>query len=174
MDAKTRRIYKQFMCDNINFGSYWVDMSDPYKTVLENFCGYIYDYDPLMLEYPEDYDFPEGFYDYIVAEYSKYCAVRDPEEDAKVAAHQNAAIIEVIMDDGEVREYRDTDEGLESFMYDFCPVIRDVAGDAYASEEIDEVAKEIFNYEIKDGQITYEELCAKASEFLPYIDRDED
>lgn len=174
MDAKTRRIYKQFMCDNIQYGRYLIDMSDPYKTVLESFCEYIYDYDPLMLEYPEDYDFPEGFYDYIKAEYSKYCAIRDPEEDAKVAAYQNADVIQVIMDDGEIREYRDTDEGLESFMYDFCPDIRDIAGDAYASEEIDEVAKEIFNYEIKDGQITFEELCDKAAEFLPYIDEDND
>lgn len=83
-------------------------------------------------------------------------------------------IIKVIMDDGEVREYPNSDKGLEDFMYDFCPDIRDVAGDAYASEEIDEVAKEIFNYEIKDGQITFDELCDKAAEFLPYIDDDED
>lgn len=86
----------------------------------------------------------------------------------------NLNIIKVIMDDGEIREYPDSDEGLEDFMYDFCPDIRDVAGDAYASEEIDEVAKEIFNYEIKDGQITFEELCDIAAEFLPYIDEDED
>ena len=174
MDTKTRRIYKQFMVEEMEYYMPQVDISDPYNSIVKSFCEYIYDYDPLMLEYPEDYDLPEGFYDYIEAEYSKYCAVRDPEEDAKVAAHQNADVKQVIMDNGEIREYRDTDEGLEAFMYDFCPDIRDVAGDAYASEEIDEVAKEIFNYEITDGQITYEELCAKASEFLPYIDGDED
>ena len=174
MDAKTRQIYKQFMVETMEYQMPWVEISDPYKSIVESFCEYIYDYDPLMMEYPEDYDLPEGFYDCIAAEYSKYCAVRDPEEDAKVAAYQNADVKQVIMDDGEIREYRDTDEGLESFMYDFCPDIRDIAGDAYASEEIDEVAKEIFNYEIKDGQITFEELCAIAAEFLPYIDEDED
>ena len=91
------------------------------------------------------------------------------------SSHSNKPnIIKVIMDDGEVREYLNSDEGLEDFMYDFCPDIRDIAGDAYASEEIDEVAKEIFKYEIKDGQITFEELCDIAAEFLPYIDEDED
>lgn len=174
MDAKTRQIYKQFMIETMEYEMPWVEISDSYNSIVKSFCEYIYDYDPLMLEYPEDYDLPEGFYNYIAAEYSKYCAVRDPEEDAKVAAYQNADVKQVIMDDGEIREYRDTDEGLESFMYDFCPNIRDIAGDAYASEEIDEVAKEIFNYEIKDGQITFEELCDKAAEFLPYIDEDED
>ncbi len=83
-------------------------------------------------------------------------------------------IIKVIMDDGEVREYPNSDDGLEDFMRDFCLDIRDIAGDAYASEEIDEVAKEIFKYEIKDGQITFDELCDIASDFLPYIDDDED
>ena len=92
-------------------------------------------------------------------------------------------IIKVIMDDdyvddfgdgSNIKKYEKSDKGLEKFMYDFCPVIRDVAGDAYPSEEIDEVAKEIFNYEIKDGQITYEELCDLAAEFLPYIDDEED
>jgi hypothetical protein len=173
MDAKTYRIYIQFMCDEMKHQMPWVDISDPYSSILKSFCEYIYDYDPLLIEYPEDYDLPEGFYDYIVAEYSKYCAIRDPKEDAKLSARQNADTIKVIMDDGEIREYPDTDEGLEDFMYDFCPDIRDVAGDAYASEEIDEVAKEIFNYEIKDGQITFDELCSIAAEFLPYID-DED
>lgn len=89
------------------------------------------------------------------------------------SASDNKEIVKVIMDD-EVREYEKSDKGLEDFMYDFCPDIRDIAGDAYASEEIDEVAKEIFNYEIKNNQITYDELCDIAAEFLPYIDDDDE
>lgn len=89
------------------------------------------------------------------------------------SASDKKVIVKVIMDD-EVREYEKSDKGLEEFMYDFCPDIRDIAGDAYASEEIDEVAKEIFNYEIKNNQITYDELCDIAAEFLPYIDEDDD
>lgn len=88
-----------------------------------------------------------------------------------VKASSGNPIKQVIMDDGEIKEY-DADTGLEDFMYDFCPDIRDIAGDAYASEEIDEVAKEIFNYEMKNNKITFDEICRLASEFLPYIDED--
>lgn len=90
-----------------------------------------------------------------------------------ITASIQKSIIQVIMDTGEIREY-DANSGLEDFMYDFCPDIRDIAGDAYAAEEIDEVAKEIFNYEIKDNKITYDEICQLASEYLPYIDEDAD
>lgn len=167
MTSGLRQIYKKFMCSYLGNDMPWIDLSDSYKTVLEGFCEYIYDYDPLMLEYPEDYGFPEGFYEYIQVEYAKYCSIRDPKEDAKVTAKQNATIILTVkMSDGDVKEYDDV-SGQEDFMYDFCEDIRDIAGDDFASEEIDDVADAIFYEGINNGgTLTEEDIYSLAQAFL--------
>ena len=169
MNSASRAAFKQIMLEILEESSeysYLVEDTDSYKTILNYFLEYIYDYDPLMLDYPEDYGFDPEFLEYIKAEYSKYCAVRDPEEDAKWTALQNAEVVLTVqMSDGEVREYNSVN-GEETFLNDFCEDIRDIVGDEFSSQEIDDMAKEIYYEGLSQGTISEDEIYELASQYV--------
>jgi len=171
MDSATRKEYKKIMYDYLKtqaMPDYYcpTEPTDSYRTILDQFLEYIYDYDPLMLEYPEDYPFDADFFDYIKAEYTKYCFIRNPQEDAKYTAKWNAEVIlTVSMSDGDIREY-DSATGEEDFLYDFCEDIRDIVGEDFASEEIDDVAKEIYFYGLSKGKLSENQIYSLAEQYL--------
>lgn len=75
--------------------------------------------------------------------------------------------IEITMYDGDVRRYnRDTD--LEKFQYDWSEDIRDLVGDDVSSGEIDDIARELFYYEIPntDDELTDDDIYEMIRQML--------
>ena len=79
--------------------------------------------------------------------------------------------IEITMYDGDVRRYnRDTD--LEKFQYDWSEDIRDLVGDDVSSGEIDDIARNLFYYEIPntDDELTDDDIYEMIRQMLDYED----
>ena len=79
-------------------------------------------------------------------------------------------ILTITMYDGETKEY-DRDTGLEDFQYDWSDDIRDMVGDDVSSGEIDDIARELFYYELDTAdEYTDDEVYEKLRQMLDYDD----
>lgn len=162
MEAKLRKQYKNFIRNYLLEHTDWIiNPEDDFRNLVFMFICYIYDIvGPAFFNNPENF-LDDGFYDFIKSRYDKYASYWGP--NPKLGAK---IILTVEMSDGDVKEYDDV-SGKESFMYDFCEDIRDIAGEDFASEEIDDAADAIFYEGIHNGgTLTEEEIYSLAQDFL--------